>query len=137
MKTFINIIIPFFIGIAVATLLYITTHWWGFWIIFPWIGFSITTGMIIRHRLKGKKKITGRKVAILMILPCLLIFVPVINNENFQLEGVVLIVLVGLFSKGFIHYAVAKLFGPLYLGTWILWMGMLDSCCSRLASCKG
>jgi len=45
-------------------------------------------------------------------MPVLLFFVPIINNENFQLEGVVLIVLVGFFLKGFIHYAIAKLFGP-------------------------
>jgi polyferredoxin len=94
-------------------------------VIFPWIGFSISIGMFIRSLLKGKKKILGRKIAILMILPCLLIFIPVINNENFQLEGVVLIVLVGLFSKGFIHYAIAKIFGPLIWGRgfcgWACW----------------
>ena len=64
-----------------------------------------------------------------MILPCLLIFVPVVNNENFQLEGVVLIVLVGFFSKGFIHYAVAKIFGPLIWGRgfcgWACWTGAI------------
>jgi len=60
-----------------------------------------------------------------MILPCLLLFIPIINNENFQLEGVVLIVMVGLFSKGFIHYAIAKIFGPLIWGRgfcgWACW----------------
>jgi len=55
----------------------------------------------------------GRKIAILMIMPSLLFFVPIVNNENFQLEGVVMIVLVGFFSKGFIHYCIAKIFGPL------------------------
>ncbi len=48
-----------------------------------------------------------------MILPCLLLFVPIVNNENFQLEGVMLIVLVGFLNKGFIHYLIAKIFGPL------------------------
>ena len=58
-------------------------------------------------------------------MPALLIFVPFLNKENFQLEGVVLIVLVGYFSKGFIHYSVAKLFGPLIWGRgfcgWACW----------------
>ncbi|MBN2350712.1 MAG: hypothetical protein JXJ22_17880 [Bacteroidales bacterium] len=51
-----------------------------------------------------------------MIMPCLLFFVPIINNENFQLEEVILIVLVGFFSKGFIHYAITKISGPLIWG---------------------
>ena len=118
-------ILPAIIGLFVALLLEITIGWWGFWVIFPWIGFSISTGMFIRLKLKGKKQILGRKIAILMILPCLLIFIPVINNENFQLEGVLLIVMVGFFSKGFIHYAIAKLFGPLIWGRgfcgWACW----------------
>ena len=125
MKKAIDIFLPLLIGLAVAVLLYITTGWWGFWVIFPWIGFSITTGMYVRSQVKGKKKILGRKISILMIMPCLLIFIPVINNENFQLEGVVLIVLVGLFGKGFIHYAIAKIFGPLIWGRgfcgWACW----------------
>jgi hypothetical protein len=111
MKKIVHIILPFFIGLAVATILYTSMGWWGFWFIFPWIGFSISIGMLIRSSLKGKKKILGRKIAILMIMPCMLIFVPVINNENFQLEGVAMIVMVGFFSKGFIHYAIAKIFG--------------------------
>ena len=125
MKTILNISLPLLIGLAVATLLYLLLGWWGFWVIFPWIGFSISTGMFVRSRLRGKKKILGRKIAILMVMPCLLLFIPIMNNENFQLEGVVLIVLVGFFGKGFIHYAIAKLFGPLIWGRgycgWACW----------------
>ena len=81
--------------------------------IFSWIGFSISLGFFLRIKLKGSEKLIGRKTSLLMILPCFLLFVPIVNNENFQLEGVFLIVLVGFFSKGFIHFAVAKIFGPL------------------------
>jgi len=105
--------LPLLIGIAISILLYLTIEWWGFLIIFPWIGLSISIGIFLRKNLKGRKRLIGRKVSILMILPCLLFFVPVLNNENFQLEGVVLIVLAGFFNKGFIHYAVAKIFGPI------------------------
>ncbi len=105
--------LPAAIGIMVAAILYTTLHWWGFLVIFPWIGLSISIGVYLRQTLTGKKKLIGRKVAILMILPCLLLFVPIVNNENFQLEGIVIILMVGFFSKGFIHYCVAKLFGPL------------------------
>ena len=125
MKFQFKIIIPFLIGIGITLLLYWLVRWWGFLVIFPWIGLSISTGMFLRSVLKGKKKLIGRKISILMVLPCLLIFVPVVNNENFQLEGVLLIVLVGFFSKGFIHYAIAKIFGPLIWGRgfcgWACW----------------
>jgi polyferredoxin len=125
MKKIIHIILPFTIGLLVATILNLTVGWWGFWVIFPWIGFSISIGILLRKILKGRKRLIGRKISIMMILPCLLLFVPIVNHENFQLGGVALLVMVGFFSKGFIHYAVAKLFGPLIWGRgfcgWACW----------------
>lgn len=109
----IRLLLPLILGLSIGVALFLSLHWWGFLVIFPWIGLSISTGILLRTVLKGKKRLFGRKISILMILPCLLFFVPIANNENFQLEGVVLIVLIGFFSKGFIHYAVAKIFGPL------------------------
>lgn len=106
-------VLPFLIGLCISAGLYGAFHWWGFLIVFPWIGFSISTGIFLRLKLTGKKRLIGRKVSILMIMPCLLFFVPIVNNENFQLEGIFLIILVGFFSKGVIHYAIAKIFGPL------------------------
>ncbi|MCD4771847.1 MAG: hypothetical protein K8R41_00520 [Bacteroidales bacterium] len=47
MKKTINILLPLLIGLAVAVLLYMSIGWWGFWVIFPWIGFSISTGMAV------------------------------------------------------------------------------------------
>jgi len=117
--------IPLIIGLLIAGILEWSFGWWGFRVIFPWIGFSISLGMFVRSKLKGKKQILGRKIAILMILPCLLLFIPIVNNENFQLEGVVLILMVGFLGKGFIHYLIAKLLGPLIWGRgfcgWACW----------------
>jgi len=119
------ILIPGIIGIVLALGLYYGIGWWGFLIIFPWIGISISLGVYLRRILPQEKKNLGRKVSILLIMPILLLFVPIFNNENFQLEGVVLIILIGFFSKGFIHYAIAKLFGPLIWGRgfcgWACW----------------
>lgn len=113
------------IGLIVGISLYKSIGWWGFLLLFPWIGVAISIGIHLQQTLKNKKKRLGRKVSILLILPALLLFVPFANKENFQLEGVALIVLVGYFSKGFIHYAVAKLFGPLIWGRgfcgWACW----------------
>jgi len=117
--------IPILIGMTVGISLYTAIRWWGFLLLFPWIGISVAIGIHLQQTLKNKKKILGRKVSIILILPALLLFVPLVNRENFQLEGVVLIVMVGYFSKGFIHYAVAKLFGPLIWGRgfcgWACW----------------
>jgi polyferredoxin len=118
-------ILPTVIGITVGISLYASIGWWGFIILFPWIGIAISIGIHFQQTLERKKKIIGRKITILSILPALLLFVPLVNKENLQLEGVVLIVLVGYFSKGFIHYAVAKVFGPLIWGRgfcgWACW----------------
>jgi polyferredoxin len=113
MQKYIKALLPFLLGITISIILASLFKWWVFLVIFSWVGFSISIGAFLRIKLKGLKKLIGRKITLLMILPCLLLFVPIINNENFQLEGVVLIILVGFFSKGFIHYAVAKIFGPL------------------------
>jgi polyferredoxin len=118
-------LIPGITGITLALGLYYGIGWWGFLIIFPWIGISISLGIYLRRILPQQKRNLGRKVSILLIMPILLLFVPIFNNENFQLEGVMLIILVGFFSKGFIHYAIAKLFGPLIWGRgfcgWACW----------------
>lgn len=119
------IVLPFIIGIVVATIIYSMVPWWGFWIIFPWIGSSISIGSYLIEYLPKKKKLLGRKVAILMIMPLLLLFIPIINNENFQMEGIILNILVGYFAKSFIHLAIAKLFGPIIWGRafcgWACW----------------
>jgi len=120
-----KIFIPFIIGIIVAATLFLTVGWWGFLVIFPWMGFSISLGAYLLITLPQKKKSIARRITILMILPALLLFVPIVNNENFQLEGVVLLLAIGYFLKGVIHYAVAKVFGPLIWGRgfcgWACW----------------
>ena len=112
MRPLVHRLLPATLGVLIASILYTTLNWWGFLVLFPWVGLSVSTGIFLRQVLHGRKKLIGRKVCLLMILPCLLFFVPIVNNENFQLEGVFLIVLVGFLSKGFIHYLVAKLLGP-------------------------
>ena len=123
--------LPVVIGVLIGISLFRAIGWWGFLVLFPWIGASISLGTALRQSLPKGKKDLGRRVSILLNLPALLLFVPLVNKENFQLEGVVLIVLAGYFSKGFIHFCVAKLFGPLIWGRgfcgWACWTaGILD-----------
>jgi ferredoxin-type protein NapH len=117
--------IPAAIGIMIGLILYFRFRWWGFLVLFPWIGISISIGIHLGQILAREKKTFGRKVSILLIMPALLFFVPLANHENLQLEGVMLLVLAGIFTKGFIHYAIAKIFGPLIWGRgfcgWACW----------------
>lgn len=120
-------LIPLAAGLAIGAFLYWRVGWWGFLVLFPWVGLSISVGHIIgagarRPAAPG----SGRRIAILCILPALLFFVPLVNRENFQIEGVVMLLTAAYFSKGVIHWAVAKVFGPLIWGRgfcgWACWI---------------
>ncbi|MEW5774664.1 MAG: 4Fe-4S dicluster domain-containing protein [Thermodesulfobacteriota bacterium] len=118
-------LVPLGIGLAVGLGLYEALHWKGFLLLFPWIGFSLSLGMAVRRHDRPGQLSLGRRLALLLILPALLLAVPLGNRENFQLEGVVLLILAGYFGKGVIHLAVAKVFGPFIWGRgfcgWACW----------------
>jgi len=121
--------IPLLIGLGISILMYTTTGWWGFGLIFSWIGGSVTLGIVLAARLNGKRKDLGRRTAILMISPIFLIFLGLWQHENLQLEETVfyfaLFLNAGIFTRVLIHYAIAKIFGPLIWGRgfcgWACW----------------
>ncbi len=116
---------PLIIGILLGLVLYLTVGWIFFLLIFPWIGLSISLGGTLQSLVGKKNHNIGRRVTLLMIFPLLFLFVPIINNENFQLEGIVFLLTIGYFSKGIIHYAIAKVLGPFLFGRafcgWACW----------------
>lgn len=129
MEASVRRVLPLIVGVAVGLGLYWRVGWWGFLVLFPWVGLSITVGQVIgarrsRPATPGEPSF-GRRIALLGILPALLLFVPLVNHENFQLEGVVLLLTAAYFSKGVIHWGVAKVFGPLIWGRgfcgWACW----------------
>ncbi len=117
--------LPFLVGVAIALLLNRIYHWWGLLVIFSWIGASISIGALLLRRLPRERRQLGRKVALALILPVFMLFIPLANRENLQLEGIVLLLTAGYFSKGVIHYGVAKVFGPFIWGRgfcgWACW----------------
>lgn len=118
-------VVPLFIGFILGLLL--GRRWWGFWIVFPWIGGSITIGLWVGEKYKAKD--LGRRVAILLAAPVFLIFLGLMQRENLQLDEVVFygayFLTAGIFSRVLIHYAVAKVGGPLIWGRgfcgWACW----------------
>lgn len=56
MKDVVKCCIPFLIGVMIGVMLYTLVGWWGFLLIFPWIGFSITFGCLLVIKRKGIKK---------------------------------------------------------------------------------
>ena len=121
--------IPLLIGLLAGLVLYFTVGWWGFLIIFPWIGGWITIGILLAVKRKGKAKDFGRKVSILMISPVFLFFLGVMQRENLQIEETVFYTLLfiasGIFTRVLIHYAIAKIIGPFIWGRgfcgWACW----------------
>lgn len=129
MKDLYSRIIPCVIGLFLGILLYFVAGWWGFLIVFPWIGTSITIGLLIARNKKREKKDIGRRIAILLIAPIFLFFLGYYQRENLQLEEAVFYLTfflsTSLFIRVLVHYTVAKVFGPLIWGrgfcAWACW----------------
>jgi len=133
--------IPFLIGLTLSTILGFTV-WKIFFFIFSYIGFCISLGQI----LEAKFKITdiGRRIAILMICPLFIVFFGLIQRENMQLEETVFyftyFLSAGIFARVLIHYAIAKVFGPLIWGRgfcgWACWTAAILEWLPIKTNCK-
>jgi polyferredoxin len=117
--------LPLLIGLAVAAVTYLSLGWWGFLLIFPWIGGWITVGSLLAEGRRGAKKDLGRRISILMAAPIFLVFIGIVERENLQVEETIFYLAAGAFSRVLIHYAIAKVFGPLIWGRgfcgWACW----------------
>ena len=79
---------------------------------FSYIGLSISLGMF----LYVKKVPFARRVVQLLVGLYMLVYLGLICNENMQIEGFWYYLFIGVFEAATIHYAVAKIFGPLLFG---------------------
>lgn len=79
---------------------------------FSYIGVSISLGLfLIVKKYKYARHITQLLVGLYM-----LVYLGFICNENMQIEGFWYYLFTGVFEAATIHYAVAKIFGPLLFG---------------------
>ena len=79
---------------------------------FSYIGISISLGLFLFIR----KYRYARRVVQLLVGLYMLVYLGLICNENMQIEGFWYYLFTGVFEAATIHYAVAKIFGPLIFG---------------------
>lgn len=97
---------------TVAVTLWLTKDNLFYLINFSYIGTSIALGLLLfQFEYKHARRIVQLLVGLYM-----LIYLGLICQENMQIEGFWYYLFLGVFEAATIHYAVAKIFGPLLFG---------------------
>lgn len=112
MKKYIAPIVMFVIFETVAVILWLTLDNIFYLFNFSYIGMAVSLGIF----LFVKKYKHARRVTQLLVGAYMLIYLGLICNENMQIEGFWYYLFTGVFEAATIHYAVAKIFGPLIFG---------------------
>ena len=97
---------------AVAVSLWLTKNNLFYLLNFTYIGVSLSLGIFLFIR----KYPYARRIVQLLVGLYMLLYLGVIKQENMQIEGFWYYLFTGVFEAATIHYAVAKIFGPLIFG---------------------
>lgn len=111
-KDYLPPLIILFIFEAIAVTLWITKDNLFYLFNFSYIGLSISLGLF----LYSKKVKHARRIVQFLVGCYMLIYLGIISNENMQIEGFWYYLFTGVFEAATIHYAIAKIFGPLLFG---------------------
>ncbi len=112
MKKYVFPILILAVFTAVGVTLWLTKENLFYLFNFGYIGLSVSLGIFLyirRHK-------HARRVVQLLVGLYMLVYLGLIKGENMQLEGFWYYLFTGVFEAATIHYAVAKLFGPLLFG---------------------
>ena len=97
---------------AIAVTLWLTKGNLFFLLNFSYIGSAIALGLLLfQFNCKYARRIVQLLVGLYMLL-----YLGLICRENMQIEGFWYYLFTGVFEAATIHYAVAKIFGPLLFG---------------------
>ncbi len=125
MKKYLPPIIMLAVFEAIAVTLWLTKDNLFYLFNFSYIGCSIALGMLLLI----KKHKNARRIVQLLVGLYMLVYLGLIRRENMQLEGFWYYLFTGVFEAATIHYAVAKIFGPLLFGRgwcgYACWTAML------------
>lgn len=105
-------IILFLVFEAIALSLWLSTGSLFYLLNFSYIGICIGVGDILM--IKGWKY--AREFVQFTVGSYMLVFLGLICRENMQIEGFWYYLFSGFFGAGVLHYAIAKIFGPLLFG---------------------
>ena len=97
---------------AVAVTLWLTKDNLFYLFNFSYIGIAISLGLFLYI----KKYRHARRIVQLTVGLYMLVYLGLICRENMQIEGFWYYLFTGVFEAATIHYAVAKIFGPLIFG---------------------
>lgn len=97
---------------AIAITLWLTLDNIFYLFNFTYIGTSIAIGLILYIR----KNKYARNVVQFAVGLYMLVYLGFLSRENMQIEGFWYYLFLGVFEAATIHYAVAKIFGPLVFG---------------------
>ena len=112
MKKYLLPIAMFAVFEAVAVALWLTKDNLFYLFNFSYIGASVALGVFLY--IQGNKN--ARRITQLLVGLYMLVYLGLISNENMQIEGFWYYLFTGVFEAATIHYAVAKIFGPLLFG---------------------
>lgn len=112
MKKLLPILIILTLFETVAAVLWLTKDNIFYLFNFSYIGLSISLGMYLYMRNYRH----ARRVVQLLVGSYMLVYLGLICGENMQIEGFWYYLFTGVFEAATIHYAVAKIFGPLVFG---------------------
>ncbi|MBD5441007.1 MAG: 4Fe-4S dicluster domain-containing protein [Treponema sp.] len=98
--------------LAVGVTLWIATGNAFYLFNFGYIGAAISLGFFLFL----KNCAYARRITQLLVGLYMLVYLGIICNENMQIEGFWFYLFSGVFEAATIHYAVAKIFGPLFFG---------------------
>lgn len=112
MKKYVLPTIMLIIFEAIAVTLWLTKDNIFYLFNFSYIGISISLGLF----LLTKKVKNARRIVQFLVGTYMLVYLGFMSNENMQIEGFWYYLFTGVFEAATIHYAVAKIFGPLVFG---------------------
>lgn len=111
-KKFIIPAVMWLIFETVAVTLWLTKQNIFYLFNFSYIGTSIAIGLLL-FQLQYRH---ARRVAQFLVGTYMLVYLGLLSHENMQIEGFWYYLFTGVFEAATIHYAVAKIFGPLVFG---------------------
>jgi polyferredoxin len=85
------------------------------------IGLFSALGLLLHRALPRARKPIAHHVSLLAVGSGLFLGAGVFGKQNLQLEGLFFNIFLGIMGAGLIHYIVAKIIGPLFVGR--LWCG--------------